>query len=396
MEGIWLASEKPIPELRGKDRFLDYLRVRLSNVEVIGLRQLYEDRAVELSYKKNGKVNFFYLFWKGRELVFMSCHYDREGETWRLLKSWEGAETILSDDVLINDCNKLGDLLFEVGLKESFEEKPKNSSTNIKDILNNELEKLKSLNSNKKQKSKREKKIENIQNDLKKIDQSLDLYDEINDIDFSKINGKWKYRNFKISFGYGLNDFEKRDLVYKKLKALKKARAHQESRLQIEKDKHLKINQVFEFENSLSITPPLWNANIKYLTNKKRVSEGNFQVFLLPSGIQFAVGKNTKGNDEIRSQWGSRGHLWFHLEGDKSAHIVCKVEGISQLSQEDIDIIASCLKDFSRDDKLEIRFFFTQVKNLRGIKGQAGSVLFKKEKYLKTNYKSNWKDIISD
>ena len=42
-----------------------------------------------------------------------------------------------------------------------------------------------------------------------------------------------------------------------------------------------------------------------------------------------------------------------------------------------------------------IPLVFTQVKNLKGLKGKAGSVTLKKEKYRDVKYNGNWSEIIS-
>ena len=55
-----------------------------------------------------------------------------------------------------------------------------------------------------------------------------------------------------------------------------------------------------------------------------------------------------------------------------------------------MQVIGSIIRDYSEHKILEIPLQYTEVKNLKGIKGKAGSVIYKKEKYITVSYKPNW------
>lgn len=391
VEGFWLSDLRPPSILRRLDRFLDYLRHHLTSTELISVDQIFEDRCIKLTYQKYGKQCEIFFFWKGRALYFQNYYFEVEKNVWKIFQSWSGAEfeSTFSEDEGREYC--INELI-KVGLIREFENEAKESNTNVESILSNEERGLKKINGGKKLRSKAKKRLDNIKQDLEKINEGLEVYELINDIDFSKIQGKFTHKRFKVSLGYGLNDFEKRDKVYNKLKNLKKAVNFQKSRLEEAEKIVLSSKEPTKYDLKLKMIEPVWKSGHS-LKKQSTHASSNYSEYILPSHIKFAVGKNTKGNDEIRSQWASKSDLWFHLDGDTSAHLICKIDGFSRLTADDIAIIASCLRDVSRDDKLEVNFFYTQVKNLRGLKGKQGSVLYKKEKYYRVMYLENWKDL---
>lgn len=369
---------------------MDLLRYQLANVEVLAIEQLYNDRGVSICFRKNGNQNLFNFFWKGRELYFQFKFYDLKKESWKILNSWEGFEKFYDE----NEITWL-ESLKEAGLVEKFQDKGKESKTDINLILLNEYKKLEKLNGGKKSESKLKRKVKNIQQDLKKIDEALEIYNFIDGLNFEDLQEKYSYKNFKIKFGYGLTSFEKRDKLFDKLKKLKIAQKTQIKRFKESQEK-LKNSSMgdddTQFSKSLDITKPFWRMDKSKQKQSVASKSENYHEYLLPSGFRFVVGMNTSGNDEIRNKWAKKNDLWFHLDGDKSAHLICKAELLSQLTQEEVEILASCLSDYSRDDKMEVSFFYTQVKNLKGLKGQKGSVLFKKEKYNKVYKITDWKN----
>ena len=98
------------------------------------------------------------------------------------------------------------------------------------------------------------------------------------------------------------------------------------------------------------------------------------------------IGKNAKGNDFLRKNWASAEDYWFHLEGYKSTHAIVNRSSLSDLSNFIIEVIASLMVDHSSLKISEIPLIMTQVKNLKGLKGVAGSVRYKKEKYRVVSY----------
>ena len=97
--------------------------------------------------------------------------------------------------------------------------------------------------------------------------------------------------------------------------------------------------------------------------------------------ISYGVGKSASGNDQLRSKWANKDDYWFHLDGNKSSHVIVKLSG-QQLSTEVINTAATLVAHFSQFKDEWIPIIFTQVKNLKGITGTPGMVIYKKEKHL--------------
>ena len=102
---------------------------------------------------------------------------------------------------------------------------------------------------------------------------------------------------------------------------------------------------------------------------------------------------DAQSNDWLRTQ-GAKDHYWFHIENYPGAHCLIKTDDLSQLTGEDLSAIASMLRDYSRLEITEIPVIYSQLKNVKGLKGGQGKVLIKKPKYLRSSY-IKWKEIIT-
>ncbi len=191
-----------------------------------------------------------------------------------------------------------------------------------------------------------------------------------------------------------MSHYQKRDLIFKKIKSMEKIIPFLEERLRLAR---LNINPHEEkvFQNTLKVVEPIWfkeDGQVKKaLPEKEKVS---FKVHTLVSGIKFAIGENAKGNDEMRNSWAKKEDTWIHLDGVKSSHIIIKIDKLTMLSNEELESIVSLLRDVSKYNGFEIPILYTQVKNLKPLKGKQGSVTYKKEKYLKIIYNQEWEKLI--
>jgi predicted ribosome quality control (RQC) complex YloA/Tae2 family protein len=194
------------------------------------------------------------------------------------------------------------------------------------------------------------------------------------------------------------NEHKRKNIIFEKIKKFKKAEGILEKRLS---DCRLEFSDWcdgnrYEDVGKGKVCTPVWHSSSKK-QQKLEVNDENIKIFeyYINESIKFAVGKNSQSNDYLRIKWGKKNDYWFHIDGMKSAHLIIKVDSLNQLSQEHLIIIASVLRDYSSLDITSIPVVFTQVKNLKGVKGRAGAVLLKKQKYLTLNYEKNWKEIIS-
>jgi predicted ribosome quality control (RQC) complex YloA/Tae2 family protein len=105
------------------------------------------------------------------------------------------------------------------------------------------------------------------------------------------------------------------------------------------------------------------------------------------------VGLDAESNDLIRAQ-SPKDHFWFHIENYSGSHCIIKTDDFSKLTFKDLEAIGAMLRDFSKLDILEIPLLYTQVKNIKGIKGAQGKVIVNKAKHLTLKYVS-WIEIIT-
>jgi predicted ribosome quality control (RQC) complex YloA/Tae2 family protein len=71
------------------------------------------------------------------------------------------------------------------------------------------------------------------------------------------------------------------------------------------------------------------------------------------------------------------------MDGLKSAHAILKSENNSVINSDNINLAANILAHFSHFNEAWIPVIHTQVKNLKGVTGAPGMVIYKKEKHLR-------------
>ena len=407
IEGFWVADEKIPSELRRIDRFLEYIRKHLGSTELLNIFQVFNDRCLQIVYRKYGYENSFLFFWKGRKLYFLNYFFDNGQQKFYLMKSWHGKKEVAEDKVSID---KLYELLFEIGLSQKFSGNFRDSKTSIIAIIKNEREKLIKLNNSKRKYKSLQRKLAHIRSDLQRVEQSsvLQRKMQMGEFNFEKINSEFIFENINIKLGHNLGPFQKRDRVFEKIKAYKKARKIIEERaLEVEAEIELlkKKENHRVFERKLNIIEPYWPLPIKSKAIFNVYCDGqvnkNIKVFKIKAGSFFAIGNNALGNDFLRSKWGHRDDLWFHLDGYRGSHLVVKKMSINNgdgqfdgVDKQSLQVLASALRDFSKLSIEEIPMVFTQVKNVRGIRGEKGKIIYKGEKRLKIEYDKNWKEKI--
>lgn len=390
--GPWLISRAPKSNTRVRDQFLEYLRKHFNGAVLKSIELEKNDRIVHF-YTKREEDEVFSFFWKGRELFFSHLYPSEDG--YELFTSWRGK--IKTSTV---SFNKAKDQITEV-----FDECGRsNSVATVNDIRDNLFditayeEKLGALSSRsvKKKEKFAKRKIENIAGDLEKVKKKDILVKLLNDENWKVPTGyQVKIEGIKFKFESHLTEWGKRDLVYSKIKALKRAEVILSKRL---------ADAKIDFENIVSgkelakiqlppTVSPIWN-NVK----KKQITQDEeipIYEYRFSGGVKFAVGTKDSANDYLRSKWAKKEDLWFHIDSYPSAHLIVKVDSLSQLSSEEINIIGSCLVFHSSLALSNPTLVFTQVKNLKGIKGQRGGVTMKKQKYLSISVLSDWKERIA-
>ncbi len=374
-EGIWLSELPPGAQLRRKDAFLEYLRSHLCSCTFLGLTIDETDRIVALHYQKFGKNNCFFWFWRGRKLYFLHHYLDRHDGPFKLLESWR-EKSIPSTEQSASD---LFQCFNEIGRKRHMAHDLYSLDRPIEKILEDEL-KTCSINKNARPHFLERKKA-NIEDDLRKARQ----WEKLQSILEKNVPLEDLYElhveDQRIKFEGSLNSYERRNLLFQKIKKLKRGESILNARLssleeEIQGKSHLRPSI-----HDIPIIKPAWGVEKTLKVEQSLKENDEYRVFLFDR-FKIGVGTSAQGNDQLRSKWASREDQWIHLDGLKSAHGVLKInQGI--LTPEILDLGASIVAHFSHFLGDWIPIIYTQVKNVKGVTGAQGMVTFKKEKHLR-------------
>ncbi len=373
-EGLW-EGEKQIPSsLRKKDQMLEYMRKHLSGRAFLGLELDPIDRVLWIHYQSFGKKSSFGFFYHGRNLYFANLGPDPKGSELGLFKSWEkGSHAPM----------KLRDVFDEVGKKAQntmiLSPRPKSISILLEQELKEGLSQKRRL-SKKTKFLKRKKK--NIQDDLEKAKlwRKLNTWLDEQD-DLSLLNKKINVEGVKLNFKEKTH-FKRRDEVYDKIKKLKRGEGILLKRLE-EASSGESLSKEPELKSTLEVIRPVWPNSTKESKKEKGVqnTELGFKVFKF-DGFELGIGESAQGNDQLRKVWAKKDDVWLHLDQASGPHIVLKSESMV-LEQDVLQKVGELMRKYAQSDASELNLIYTQVKNLKGVKGKAGAVNFKKEKRIR-------------
>lgn len=374
-EGVWLHDAAPPSVLRRKDNFLEYFRRHLSSCAFYDLDLDPSDRIIRLRYQKFKQYQYFLLFWRARKLYFIHYYQEAYGTPFRLLLSWRGKAFIPPEEV-----TDLYELFNEVGRRDDMDHdlsSPKIAS--MEELLQVEL-KSSSLKSASNIPQFLLRKKDNIENDLRKARQwerLQSMLDRGMPLDGHEI----KVGDHKIKFEGQLNPYERRNVIFQKIKKLKRGENILSDRLQQVKEQLEGKEEVKLETSTVPMVKPVWGKDEATTIIHPLKPEQNFKIIKTPT-YQIGIGLSSQGNDQLRAKWANKDDFWFHLDGQKSAHVVVKLTGTSGLDTETINLAASILAYFSHFNGDWIPVIYTQVKNLKGVTGAPGMVTYKKEKHL--------------
>ena len=371
--GVYGYDKAPPPFLRIQDKFLDYVRKYIvgSKMGKIKIIEMDKNIFLEFQFKTNHERNFLRIGYQERELFFAKIEKDLVYCSWN---------------------NKIEDMSSVVWPNSEWDKVFEN--INIEKYLEKEEIKSEGIVEQKKRERFLLKKIENIKKDLIS-NSNWNKFEELihsGTLDFSLSELRIGVHIFKF---VGLRtDWEKKDLIFKKMKKLKRGEVLLLERLK-ETEEELNQTKKGEFvknttkEKAIQI---LWNSASQTDKKNQIQSKNNFDEIKIynMSGV---IGLNSAGNDQMR-KYAKKEHFWFHIENYSGAHCILKTDDSHQLSADVLRLVASILRDYSKLSILEIPLVFTQVKNVKGIKGNQGKVLINKAKHLTCPYR-DWKEIIA-
>ncbi len=377
-EGIWLHDAAPPSELRRKDTFLEYLRRHLSSCSLIDVDLDKNDRILSLKYQKFGQIQSFLLFWKARKLYFLHHYQDAPEAPFKLLLSWRGKTFSPGPELL-----ELYEYFKEVGRVDDLKHdlySPQHST--IDQLLQDEL-KMSNLKGLAVSPGFLERKKTNIEEDLRRTKQWERLQSLLDRGDSLDHLYELKVGDQNIKFEGPLNPYERRNLVFEKIKKLKRGEGILSKRLATVNEQLEGSKKSAEVKSTIPIVKPIWGK--EEIPERKILSQEISQQYKVfeKDGYQVGVGMNSQGNDQLRSRWGSKEDIWMHLDGLKSAHVIIKSPNQAPLTTEILNFGASIVARFSHFEAEWIAIVYTQVKNLKGVTGAPGMVIYKKEKHLR-------------
>lgn len=378
-EGIWLDDKKPESFLRKRDRFLEYFRKHLGASQFKSIEIDPLDRIFAVEYYKWGHINKLYIFYNARNLYFSHHFFDQKSHLMKLFSSWTTKTEVKPevsfeqfDDLGRTDLNKEG---LDIPVKSIHQLLAEEKRSAMAGVVGG-----KSIKFFKRKKKK-------ILGDLKNVSQVSKLK-EIAEDEKKLLSLPMKNNLDGVRLRFQYQDYYKRrDEVYTKIKKLKKAESILSLRLKDTEDSLANYDQV-QVENQLKIIPVIWKS-VKQEIKEIKNQEKQFKVIDLGK-IVVGIGTTAVGNDQLRSEWANKSDYWFHLDGDKSAHIIIKLRDES-LGMNIFEIAGSALLEFSDVDYAQANLIYTQVKNLKGVKGAAGKVIFKKEKRIQVYKNTDWR-----
>lgn len=375
-EGVWLYDFPPPSELRKKDNFLEYLRRHISSCGFLALTLDTGDRIVKMEYQKFGERQSLLFFWKARKMYFVHHYQDAPEQPFKLLLSWRGKAFTPNENF-----TDLFGFFEEIGRRTDMKHDLHSACLpGMDQLLELELKAgtLKSMTS---KPHFLQRKKENIESDLRKAQQWHRLQSMLDEGD-SLEGYEIKVGDHKIKFEGELNPYERRNLLFQKIKKLRRGEGILSARLkEVEDMLGGQRSHNTSQTSDLAVIRPIWGKEENSVNENPREQQNNFRI-IKGEKFQFGVGESAQGNDQLRSKWASREDIWFHLDGLKSAHLVLKQTGGASLDPETINLAASILAYFSHFNGDWIPVIFTQVKNLKGVTGAPGMVIYKKEKHL--------------
>jgi predicted ribosome quality control (RQC) complex YloA/Tae2 family protein len=184
------------------------------------------------------------------------------------------------------------------------------------------------------------------------------------------------------------------DEIYQQIKRFKAKEAFIEERYnfflaQLDKPDHFDSLMT----EKASIRKPVWLSK----TEKKQSESNSFGG--LPKKIKTSVGEVMIGrsaleNDKIRREWAKKEDMWFHFEEIPGPHMFVKLKN-DNLDTSEIIALCSMLMSMVDQNLIEMRFTYTPVKYLKGVKGSRGKVTYHNAKFIKVTYCDQWRQKLS-
>lgn len=371
---------------RLRDRFLELLRNWLSGRRIHKVETFYQENGLIIHFNGEIKQAELFVLWAKSKLHFALRKDAHDLQPKESFVPWLNASIQRGDNAYGHQEIKK---LYEDSFKQN-----EITFTNIEsDIPQSATEKKQVTRKSKFLK----RKIENIANDISRLSNLISLQEKVSALEEHEVQEDiYLYGEYKLKIKKGLNFYQKRDFIFQKIKSFRVAKVILEKRLvEAKKESFTFIDSPIVNQGRQFAVMPEWKSS----KGSKKVLSGDdnvpFDQYQISDGTVIAHGKNATANDWLRSKWSRKEDYWFHLENKTSGHVFVRLSSRS-FDQEFLSVIASLLASSeSRMIGAEIDLIYTQVKNIKGIKGQPGAVTMKKTKQVRLVYRADWKEIIA-
>jgi predicted ribosome quality control (RQC) complex YloA/Tae2 family protein len=381
-QGFWLSKTSPPSTSRIQDTFLSLARKHLIT-PWISLKLDSFDRIISIKSSFYAKHQYFLMFWNGNDSYFLLHYHNEQKNCWIVHKSWSSNDKIELDVEISED--KLFDYFNDVGRKD-LPDKQVPDEVSAEGTLAHQIERyIAKLNQGLEHHSnthnkKQLRKLSNIKKDLEKLSHFNNLKNFL-DTNPVTIDDELRFGDLKIKFPKGMNVEQKRNFAFNKLKNWKKNYVFMQERLS---------NEELAPSNSFTVKPekilkPIWKNTEKKSKATSATSSAstfnNCDFFELPDfHASAALGKSAQANDQLRNSWSKKSDYWFHLQDMPSAHLYIRPTEKFVLSQELFNLIGSTLLEQGNSSITSGNLIYCLAKDLKPVKGSAGSVRFKNEK----------------
>ncbi|MBT3234962.1 MAG: hypothetical protein HN353_03330 [Bdellovibrionales bacterium] len=417
--GLYGETSSPPALYRVRDRYLEYIRKHLRGGLLTKIMLDPGDRIVAFHYLRSGKLNIFQLFWRGRVCYFSNCFYNEEGIR-QVFLSWRKSSV---EDLDLYNSENIGKTIFNifdsVGRRNermaNDQVKPLSSQVSSATLIDY-FEKLDTLSKSAKpigrvmrrKSTFFKRKIGRIEADIQRVAAWRELEQllagealEIPDGEIIDGQERVTLCGIKIKFTRGSGFYQKRDHLYQIIKKYRRVEQELSQRLVATQNDFAKwevAGNKLDHADFLSkqLISPYWKVDQKPADKTSRGGvQFNYHRFTLPSGEKMVLGLDAASNDHLRISWAKRDDFWFHIEGERSGHLIIRSQNISRLLTDYLGLIGAILAEFSGYRGGEVPIIYTQVKYLRGVKGERGAVIPRKAHYIQSIPAQNWREIIA-
>ncbi len=396
---IVIGDKVPAPKIRVCDKLLEHLRFLFIDSLLLNIKIDNYDRIIYLSYKKGQKQGILGWFYNGKRLFLASIELNEDKEfilqrSWKNLKKEKIERASLEIEFLQKEFDSIGrkNLDRKEGIASYCKEYELLVSYLDNDLVVVSDESKEQKNNLKFLKNKQKKITADLENVLKYklLEEFLKTTDPLS-LPSMVSKRKLEICGIKISIDNSDSAYKMADKVYQKIKSLKNGERVLLKRL-AEVESSLKVKDTDENRNIVStrIISPVWGEEQKQAPSSTTSNSYEFEVYKFADGFSIGIGKSARGNDELRKLWSKKEDIWVHAEGGHGAHAIIK--GDANLKS--LTVASSMIIDYSKLPQEEIAVIYTQVKNIKGVRGQAGKVVYNKVKYLTVRY-LKWREIIS-